>query len=204
MKSATTSRQRRPKDQKRIPLSMRITPELRDRLVTEAGENGRSITQEAEIRLQQSFREQNSLDQALDFKYGRDMVGVLLLVEHLFGQAEAECNWTKSLAGQPPAGQYWANDPFVFEQTMRAVVRALDALRPAGDSSGPLRAENGEDVSGLSANAGARAAATFLAALVDPAANHWGRWARPIAARLGPELVERIQAAEHVRGAEKK
>ncbi|TXN41424.1 Arc family DNA-binding protein [Methylobacterium sp. WL30] len=42
---------------KRVPLNMRSTRELRDRLETAAEKSGRSIAQEVEFRLEQSFRE---------------------------------------------------------------------------------------------------------------------------------------------------
>ena len=199
MRTPHTTRQRRPKDQKRIPLSMRITPETRDRLVAEAADNGRSITQEAELRLQQSFRDDRSLDQALDFKFGGDMMAALLLIEGAFRQAEVECAWAKDLAGQP-GGANWATDPYVFDQTLRAMGRALETLRPPGDSAGPQKDEAGDDLSSLSASAGVRAASTMLDAIIDPPNSRFGRWAAPIAERLGPELVERIRAAEREPG----
>ena len=43
---------RRPKDQKRIPLSLRITPAMRSRLVALAEENGRSVSQQTEFLLE--------------------------------------------------------------------------------------------------------------------------------------------------------
>src|SRR5205085_1720132 len=41
-------RGRRPKDEKRIPVSLRVTPALRSRLASMAEENGRSLTQQLE------------------------------------------------------------------------------------------------------------------------------------------------------------
>jgi hypothetical protein len=54
-------RQRRAKDQRREPLSMRITPDIRERLVAQAKAQGRSITQEGEFRLEQSFLDDAAL-----------------------------------------------------------------------------------------------------------------------------------------------
>lgn len=41
-----------PVERRRIQTGMRLTPELRDRLVAQANANGRSITQELEILLE--------------------------------------------------------------------------------------------------------------------------------------------------------
>jgi hypothetical protein len=42
---------------KRYPLNMRTTRELRDRIVAAAGASGRSLVQEVEYRLEQSFQQ---------------------------------------------------------------------------------------------------------------------------------------------------
>jgi hypothetical protein len=39
----------------RIPVGLRMTPELRENLVERSGANGRSLTQEIELRLERSF-----------------------------------------------------------------------------------------------------------------------------------------------------
>lgn len=69
MQAKSRSR-RRPKDEKRIPLSMRITPSVRKSLVAAAATSGRSITQEAELRLEYSLRDERVLDEALELAYG--------------------------------------------------------------------------------------------------------------------------------------
>lgn len=69
---------RRPKDEKRIPLSMQITPSVRKSLVAAAAASGRSITQEAELRLEYSLRDERVLDEALELAYGRVNADILL------------------------------------------------------------------------------------------------------------------------------
>src|SRR6266576_1167682 len=73
-------RGRRPKDQKRIPLSLRITPRVKEWLVKEAAESGRSLTQEAEFRLEGSFLRQALFDEVLDLAYGPRLAGVIRLI----------------------------------------------------------------------------------------------------------------------------
>jgi hypothetical protein len=48
-------RGRRPKDQKRIPLSLRVTPRMRESLGRVAESNGRSLTQQTEFLLEQAL-----------------------------------------------------------------------------------------------------------------------------------------------------
>jgi hypothetical protein len=41
----------------RVPMSFRVTPELKAKMDAAAEESGRSVTQEIEFRLEQSFRD---------------------------------------------------------------------------------------------------------------------------------------------------
>src|SRR6476659_11251968 len=52
---------KRPKPGTRVPLSMRVTPAVRKKLERAALRRGRSISQEAEIRLEQSFDREGHL-----------------------------------------------------------------------------------------------------------------------------------------------
>src|SRR5215467_7905397 len=81
---------RRPKDQKRLPLSIRITPALRDLLVSTAKANGRSITQEAEIRLEYAVRDERRIEEILDLAYGPCLAGILLALGRAMQVAGSE------------------------------------------------------------------------------------------------------------------
>lgn len=61
-------------------LSIRASAELKARLDTAAKERGRSLSQEAEIRLEQSFRDDRPLLAAFEASYGRELGGLLLVV----------------------------------------------------------------------------------------------------------------------------
>jgi TraY domain len=65
---STRRRGRPPKavqDATRVPLSFRVTPAVRARLEKAALKNGRSLSHEAEFRLEQSFAAEN-IGQAVD------------------------------------------------------------------------------------------------------------------------------------------
>jgi hypothetical protein len=64
----------------RKPLSLRVTPTIRDRLDAAAEQNGRSISQEAEFRLERSFDHQDLLNEVLEFAYGRSIADHLLTI----------------------------------------------------------------------------------------------------------------------------
>src|SRR5262249_26793353 len=68
-------RGRRPKDQRRIPVSLRVTPTLHSRLVAMAEESGRSLTQEVEFLLEQTLEEHRQMATALSL--GMDIGGTL-------------------------------------------------------------------------------------------------------------------------------
>lgn len=59
-------RGRPPNEQRRVPMGLRVTPEMRDELVARAKAKGRSITQEMELLLEQALL----IDKLLERKWG--------------------------------------------------------------------------------------------------------------------------------------
>ena len=73
----------------RIPVGIRMTPAMRDKLVERSGANGRSITQEIELLLEQGLRDEEAFKAAVARMYGRQFAGVLLVLAkamHLAGR----------------------------------------------------------------------------------------------------------------------
>ena len=103
---------------KRHPLNMRTTKEIRARLEKAATANGRSLAQEVEVRLAQSFEGSE--------QFGGDvMMPVVRLMAAAFikgGQAEARRK------GIDPAVENWIDDPECFHD---AVVSTTFGLRGA-------------------------------------------------------------------------
>jgi hypothetical protein len=136
-------RGRRPKDQKRVPLSIRITPALRELLVSTARANGRSITQEAEIRLEHAVRDERRIEEILDLVYGPCLAGVLMAL----GQAMQDAGRgsyllealgkvniaTSGWAALTEEIEKWVVDPNAFEQSIKAAVTVLEFMRPEGE-----------------------------------------------------------------------
>jgi TraY domain-containing protein len=108
----------------RVSLGLKVTPEIKNKLDAAAKENGRTQSQEAESRIEQTFRSQDYLDQAMELAYG-PRLAVLLAV---MGRAMKEI------------GQYnaafpnnWLDQPHLFDETYCVVKEALDAFRPEKD-----------------------------------------------------------------------
>jgi Arc-like DNA binding domain len=77
MKTETARRGAPVTARRRIPMGIRVTPELRNQLLASAEASGRSITSEMELRLENSFRSERYLDEALDLAFGRQATGLL-------------------------------------------------------------------------------------------------------------------------------
>jgi hypothetical protein len=112
---------RRPKDQKRLPLSMRITPALRARLVSAAAENGRSITQEAELRLEQTVDQERSLVGVLELGFGRQVAAVMLAIGYVIKGMQPD---------RRPGDIGWLSDPEVFREIVDSINLLLQAIDP--------------------------------------------------------------------------
>src|SRR5690242_21925669 len=88
---------RRPKDQKRIPLSVRITPVMRDRLVSTAKGDGRSITQEVELLLEQALSDKRRIPDILELAYGPWIAGLLIGLGYAMKEAGRVAHMQKAL-----------------------------------------------------------------------------------------------------------
>lgn len=88
------------------PLNMRTTAEIRGRLEEAAALSGRSLTQEVERRLEQSFDPRPTLEDQLKQRYGAQAAGLLLLLgRELIGRV--------SMAGGPGCDIHteWLDNP---------------------------------------------------------------------------------------------
>lgn len=93
--------------QKRVPLSMKIAPDLRSRLLSAAQSNGRTLTQEAELRLAQSFElADKSVAVLTEFLGGKENAGVVKLIANaLIEVSESEgIHWSDPKADLAPYG----------------------------------------------------------------------------------------------------
>lgn len=120
----------------RSTLSLRLTAELFGELDRLAKEQGRPISQEAEIRLWASFRNQASLKESLEATFGPDAAGLLMLLGRLMRGAPG----VRGLHIE----DHWASDPTAFHTAEREITQVLKRLRPPGDPL-PLAGESPEN-----------------------------------------------------------
>lgn len=110
---------------RRAGLSLRVRDEVRDALHAAAASNQRSVSQEAEFRIEASFRDQRMVEQVLEFTYGTKIAGLLLVL------ARALHETARAGTRQGPAD--WIDTPHGHDQLTRAATGVLEALRPAGE-----------------------------------------------------------------------
>lgn len=91
-------RRGRPPLGERVPLGLRVTPDMKARLDAAAEASGRSQSQEAEFRLARSFEREDLLTEVLALAFGRELAGILLSVGTAMGEAgravKREPGWT--------------------------------------------------------------------------------------------------------------
>jgi hypothetical protein len=116
----------------RIPISFKVPPALRATLGEISRLTGRSIAAECETRLLETFRDEQTFDQVLTLLYGprlADLVRELLDVMRLVGAARL----TLIAEAAPDV----LDDPWRYDQVVRAINHILEAHRPAGEIKEP-------------------------------------------------------------------
>jgi hypothetical protein len=128
----------------RASLGLKVTGDIKAKLDAAARANGRTQSQEAEARLEQTFREELLLPQILDAAYGRETAGlVLALAECIRGAAQRAamlCDGSHQKWHDDPSietvglwlSQEWMCYPWAFRQVVDAVWTVLDRLAPRG------------------------------------------------------------------------
>ena len=112
-----------------MKLGLRVTAEVKRRLDASADANGRSQSQEAELRLEHSFFRQDLLVEVFTLGYGKELEGVLMLL----GSVMLAAGY-----GHPPrlwAEDGWTDDPDAYDQAVQAATMVLEAARPDGAHS---------------------------------------------------------------------
>lgn len=128
-------RRGRPTVGERVPLGLRVTPEFKKRLEDAATASGRSQSQEAELRLENTFRAEHAVYDALDLAFGRRMSGLLLAAANA-----AQLTGTRAVSLSQwdfYGGEEWMLDPYAYDQAVQAINFMLEAFRPKGEIVSP-------------------------------------------------------------------
>src|SRR5205807_989539 len=103
---------------------------IRERLVAQAGINGRSITQEAEFRLEQSFQEDNRFSDVMSRIYGPQLADFLMSIGSILREWGPQIGY--SLTHTLEDAHNWFDLRFAFDQAQETVDIVMKAIRPKG------------------------------------------------------------------------
>jgi hypothetical protein len=106
-------------------MSFRVPPELKEMMDQAAEKSGRSVAQEIELRLENSFRNERVLDEVIDLHFGHANGELLLSVFGAVLNAATEAWRTQSHTGD------WIDDT----ATQKAVASVLRSLAAGLDGS---------------------------------------------------------------------
>jgi hypothetical protein len=151
--------------------------------------NGRSLSAEAEFRLERSFQEQDLLDQVLTLAYRPQTAGLIQVLGQTIGE-------TVIMASRPSAAmrpEDWLSDPSVFASVYDAVGTVFKWFRPAGDAGPPLTVPGPHGPSPIGPGIAASILQDIAFGEADSGADH-ARWGARIREKLGPAAIERLKA----------
>lgn len=181
-----------PKAGERATLTLRVTPGTKAKLDQSGRTTGRNLSQEAEARIEQTFREEHDLEQALDLAYGRRVAGLSLVLARAIADAVTMATMARRMSSsRAPAADL--SDPWAYDEAVDAVTEVLRALRPSGEAHKPVVPTGGLPPAMAAAmqmmvEPGRAAAGALLAALSGNAATgELGEWA----AKRRRQLAER-------------
>lgn len=161
-------------------LSIGASAALKARLQEGADRNGRSLSQEAELRLELSFEREELWAMALEADHGPRVAALMRMVQWTISDVGKFAGFFATQSSEGAAN--WIENPDAVAQVRAAVAELLDAFDPRSSTSKP-----DEDV-----GVGVLMARGILEAVKNPAREgDIGQRAKPIRARLG-KLAARL------------
>lgn len=176
----------------RMSLGLKVSPETKALLDAAASQSGRTQSQEAELRLENSFRDQRLFEQTMELAYGRQLGGFLMLLGRVVHDTATQCAFASSrtlAAIDDPL-----SDPFAFDQTARAIHYLLEAVRPEGEPVIPPPWAKDASLRVIAEKMGPGFATGALEAIKNAERGGGiGDWAKPIRALVGEAFRNRIR-----------
>jgi hypothetical protein len=200
-------RRGRPTVGERVPLGLRVTPELKRRLDAATRATGRSQSQEAEVRLERSFDRQDLITEVLSVAFDRPSAGIILAIGHLM-----HCAGSQHHALYLGDVQHWTEDPAAFDDAVEAALTFLQAVKPRKGRRPRTEGQGQALADALIKQIWKRRPIEFEGRLLHPRSSVLEghplyRRAAPISSMLGP-IAKRldpkdIEAATRLRAAER-
>jgi hypothetical protein len=123
------------KDGEKATVSIRMAPALKESLNRASDVNDRSLSQEAELRLERSFRNESLLVDVMETAYGRTLAGLLMVMGRVLQDAGPSIGFLVSRT--PDGASRWLENPFAYDQGCHAIHAVLEAFRPEGEIIAP-------------------------------------------------------------------
>lgn len=118
----------------RVPLSLRVTPELKDWIDGASKASGRSQSQEVEFRLARSMEREMLLVDALMLRHGVKGSAVMMMLSRAFRIVERLAAHYTLLEGRHWLIEQWLDDPRCYEAVAAAMTAVLNDLHPSRHS----------------------------------------------------------------------
>ena len=150
-RNRTKSTMRAPGAAARAIVGFRVAPALRTALEDAARAKGRSLSQEAESRLEASFARGALLDDALELAYGKRLAGLLMLLGEAMGAVGSTVAFVMDRT--PKALAAWADEPAAFNEALDCAIAILEGKKVPGADAPPIA---GIPVKGLGKGMGAQ------------------------------------------------
>lgn len=121
---------REPTQGERVGLSLRVTPQTKRDLDHAAEMSGRSLSQEAESRLEQSFQEETRIPEIMNRIYGSQLADFLMSIGSILREWGPQVGY--SLTRTVEGAHNWFDLRFAFDQAKEAIDLVMEAIRPVG------------------------------------------------------------------------
>jgi Arc-like DNA binding dprotein len=123
-----------------VDIGLRTKEALRARLEKAAHRSGRSMNAEIVERLEQSFSREAEASRLFDaFFGGADFFGLLKLVSSAMQEAGRSAGFYSAKSIEGSIG--WMDNPYAYDQAVKACSRVLEAYRPKGKVEVPSDSE---------------------------------------------------------------
>jgi len=169
----------------RVQIGVQVAPDLKARLEAASEQNHRSLSREAEFRLQSTLDRQDLLAEVLALAYGREAAGFLIMLGLAMARAGEFTHVDSGAAADGVAS--WTDNATAFGNVIHAVLALLDSAKPE---------ENYAQRPGI----GMLCATELIKSIGDPTARSWftahSRTVATIRSLLGPVADRMVKAAE--------
>ncbi len=118
----------KPDSRRSYKLSVTIRERLRRQLEQSAEEEGRTLSQEVEYRIERSFERAELMWEMMELAYGREAAALLVVMARAMADAGRASGYRHSPTGNE--GASWLDDRFAYEQAQKAAATILEKFKP--------------------------------------------------------------------------